>query len=924
MNKYNFQIIILTLILVSVFSSCKNQDNKELRIVFPKVESCVNPTGIDNPAPVFSWQIESNIRGIAQASYHILVASSQELLRKDEADLWDSGEITSGEKIYIKYAGKPLASGQQCYWKVKIRDIKGKESAWSEPATWSMGLLKSSDWKASWIGMNRISGNDDTLSDKRHLSARMLRKDFQIQKTVKKATAYVCGLGLFEFHINGNKISDQVLVPALSEYNKRSFYLTYDVTGHLNQGTNALGVILGSGRYFAPRKITPAPTTNYGLPRLILQLDLEYSDGTNQTIVSDETWKLSADGPIVSNNEYDGEEYDATREIKDWDKPGFNDSSWKNADLVEPASPQLSAQPVAPMAVMESISPVTMKEIKPGTYIYDMGQNMVGWARLRVKGDRGTKVKLRFSETLKSDGSLYLENIRGANVTDVYTLSGSGDETWEPRFVYHGFRFVEMTGFPGKPDLTALEGRVVYDNIPLTGRFETSDSTINAIYKNVCWGMKGNYKSIPTDCPQRDERQGWLGDRATGSKGESFIFGNSKLYAKWMQDINDAQREDGSVPDVAPTYWKFYSDNVTWPGTYLIVTNMLYDQYGDLEPVRTHYDSFRKWIYYMKGKYLKDGILVKDTYGDWCMPPESQELIHSKDTSRITRGEILGTTFYYHMLTLMQKFAGLLNKTDDASDYKQLADSIYNAYNQKFFNSKLNCYGNNTATANLLSLAFNLVPEEKRNAVFLNIVDKTMKDFNGHISTGLIGAQWIMRMLTQYGRGDIAYKLATNTDYPSWGYMVKNGATTIWELWNGNTADPAMNSGNHLMLVGDLIIWLYEDLAGIKSDPENPGFRNIIMKPNPVGDLKYVKASYQSVSGFIRSEWNKTKDTFEWTITIPPDSHATIYIPAKTESGVKENGKKASSSEGVQFIGMEDGKAIYKLVSGTYHFTAEI
>ena len=924
MNKGNFQTIILLSIFTFMFSSCKQQLNEKLTIAFLKVESAVNPIGIDNQTPRFSWQIESNIRGTAQTSFHILVASAPELLQKDAADLWDSGEIPSGETIYIQYAGKPLTSGQQCFWKVKIRDTNGKESAWSEPASWTMGLLKPEDWKARWIGLNRTAGNDDTLSEKTRLSARMLRKDFQIQKNVKKATAYVCGLGLFELYINGNKISDQVLVPALSEYNKRAYYLTYDVTGQLNQGSNAMGVILGNGRYFALRKMTPAPTTNYGFPKLILQLDLEYADGTNQTIASDETWKLATDGPIVANNEYDGEEYDATREKQGWNQPGFNDSAWKQAAMVEPASPLLCAQPIAPIAVMETISPVAVKEIKPGVFIFDMGQNMVGWTRLKVKGDPGIKVKLRFSETLKIDGSLYLENLRGANVTDIYTLRGVGTETWEPRFTYHGFRFVEMTGFPGKPDLTALEGRVVYDNIPVTGSFETSDSMINAIYKNVCWGMKGNYRSIPTDCPQRDERQGWLGDRATGSKGESFIFETSKFYAKWMQDINDAQREDGSVPNVAPSYWKIYSDNVTWPGTYLIISNMLYDQYGNLEPVSTHYDSFRKWIFYMKGKYLKDCILVKDTYGDWCMPPEAQELIHSNDTTRITRGEILSTTFFYHMLTLMQKFAGLLNKTEDASAFKQLSDSIYFAYNQKFFNNKLNYYGNNTATANLLSLAFNLVPEENRNAVFKNIIDKTMNDFKGHISTGLVGSEWIMRILTRFGRGDIAYKLVTNTDYPSWGYMVRNGATTIWELWNGNTADPAMNSGNHLMLVGDLVIWFYEDLAGIKSDPENPGFRNIIMKPNPVGDLKYVKASYRSVRGLIRSEWKKTKSIFEWEITIPPNTHATIYIPAKNESVVKENGGKASSSEGVQFIRTEGDKAIYKLISGTYHFTSEI
>ena len=909
-------------IFVSIFFSCRQQSKVGLQITDMKVESSGNPMGIDVLLPRFSWQVQSKKRGATQTAYQIFVASSPEGIKNNRPDLWDSGRESSGETILMQYAGKRLFSKQQCYWKVKVWDESGAESEWSPIASWSMGMLNAEDWKANWIGFDKASEADKITSKFTRLSARMLRKEVSIQKEVKRAVVSICGLGLSELYINGNRIGEQVLTPALSEYGKRSYYLTFDVTGNLSTGRNTLGVILGNGRYFPPRLERSVISKDSGFPKMIFQLDVEYADGTTEIINSDASWKLTTDGPIIANNEFDGEEYDATKEIVGWNSNGFKDLAWKQAELVTPASPQLCAQPGASIAVMDTIKPVSVNEIKPGVFIFDMGQNIVGWVKLKVLGVKGGKVTLKFSETLKADGNLYMANLRTAKVTDIYTMKGDGIETYEPRFTYHGFRFVEVTGFPGKPDLNAIEGRVVYDNIPLTGHFETSDSTINSIYKNAYWGIRGNYRSIPTDCPQRDERMGWLGDRATGSLGESFVFDNSRLYAKWMQDIHDAQREDGSVPDVAPTYWKIYTDNVTWPGAYLMISNMLYRQYGDISPIRLHYDSFRKWIFYLKDKYLADGILTKDTYGDWCMPPEAQELIHSKDPARITSGEILSTTYYYHMLSLMQEFAKLLNKAEDVEEYKRIAEIVYKAYNQKFYNNSQKFYGNNTATANLLSLAYGLVPEENRTAVFNHIVTKTMNDFQGHISTGLVGAQCINRIFTQYGRPDIALKLVTNTDYPSLGYMLKNGATTIWELWNGNTANPAMNSGNHVMLLGDLLIWFYENLAGIQTDPETPGFKHIIMKPTPVGDLKFVKASYYSVRGLIRSEWNINKRVFNWQITIPANSVATIYIPATSENMVKESGKEVSASEGIRFVRCENGRAIFILGSGKYQFSS--
>jgi alpha-L-rhamnosidase len=656
---------------------------------------------------------------------------------------------------------------------------------------------------------------------------------------------------------------------------------------------------------------------------MILQLELIYADGSKQTVMSDDSWKVSVDGPIRANNEFDGEEYDASKEMPGWNATNFDDSEWMQAELVQAPDGKLEAQINPNIKVMEIIRPVSIKETKPGMYILDMGQNMVGWVTMKVKGKAGDKVKLRFAEVLQDDGTLYLTNIRGALVTDQYTLQGSGTELFEPSFTYHGFRFVEITGYPGTPTINDFEGRVVYDEMELTGQFETSDKTINQIYKNAYWGIRGNYRGMPTDCPQRDERMGWLGDRAVGSHGESFIFNNNNLYAKWLDDIAQAQREDGSIPDVAPNYWSIYSDNMTWPGAYVIIANMLYGQYGNKEPIVKHYDSMKKWMSYMREKYMKDNIMTKDTYGDWCMPPELPELIHSKDPTRKTDAAVLGTTFYYRMLFLLERFAILLNKPDDVKAFVAEAQTVKNAHNEKFFNTETAQYSNNTVTANLLSLCYGMVPDGYADKVFKNIVDKTEKDFNSHVSTGLVGIQWLMRGLSDRGRADLAFRIATNRDYPSWGFMIEHGATTIWELWNGNTADPGMNSHNHVMLLGDLIVWFYEYLAGIQNVPGSVGFEKIVMHPYSVAGLNYVKASYHSVHGVIKSNWNKNGNIFQWKITVPGNTTATVYIPATDKAQVTESGQKASSAKGVKFVKMDGEYAMYEVGSGNYSFLSK-
>ncbi|NIA31840.1 MAG: family 78 glycoside hydrolase catalytic domain, partial [Actinobacteria bacterium] len=850
-----------------------------------RCESKRNPLGIDVPNPRLSWVLQSDQRGQRQSARRILVATSPENLQQNIGDAWDSGKVNSSQSIQIPYHGKVLQSDRKYFWKVRVWDRDGKPMPWSAPAFWSTGLLHVSDWQAKWIGLDKAVGDDQPNAEHTRLSARRLHREFTMKKKIKRATAFVCGLGLFELYLNGEKIGDQVLAPALSEYNKRAYYMTFDVTKNLHQGANAVATILGNGRFFAPRHDSPTMTKSYGFPKLLLQINVQYDDGTSETIISDENWKLTTDGPIRANNEYDGEIYDARKEMPGWSEPGFNDAGWQKAELVEKPSQVLSAQPNEPIKVMDTLHPVAVFQPKPGMFIFDMGQNMVGWVRLKVKGKRGQKVTLRFAEVLRDDGTLYLDNIRSAKVTDVYILKGGATETWEPRFTYHGFRYVEMKGYPGQPDLSSIEGRVVYNAVETTGQFSCSNALINQIYKNAFWGIRGNYRSMPTDCPQRDERQGWLGDRSAESKGESFIFNIENLYNKWLVDIQDAQLQNGSLPNVAPSYWPSYTDNTTWPGSYIIIPNMLYEQYDDLGTLKKHYPSMKKWIRHMR-QYLQDGIMPRDTYGDWCVPPVDLKAIHTSDPNRTTSGEFIGTAYFYHELELMQRFATLLHKTVDADSFRSLADKMKTAFNEKFLDKTHVRYGNNSQTSNVLALRFGLVPKKYRERVFENLLEKIMGESKGHIGTGLIGCQWLMRVLTNNGRPDIAYTLAAQNTYPSWGYMVGHGATTIWELWNGDTGDPAMNSHNHVMLLGDLIVWLYEDLAGIKADPEKPAFKHIVMRPQPVGDLQFVNADFHSMSGQVKSEWKIKNKKFHWNVSIPANTMAKVFIPATGENVV--------------------------------------
>lgn len=908
--KKIFQYVVL---LLCSFSAMAQND---IKLHHLQCEMLTNPLGIDVLQPRLSWQIITNETEVEQTKYQVLVASSAEKLKNNHADLWDSGKVSSNASINITYSGKKLDSKDEAYWKVKVWTNKG-ETQWSDTAHWSMGILTYADWKSTrWIGSNQLFPGD-SVSQFSKLSARYIRKQIDVKKQVKNAKVYIMGMGLYEFYINGEKIGNQVLAPVPTDYTKNVKYNVFDVTSQLKKGENVLGTILGNGRFFAMRQeYKPYKIKSFGFPKMALQLDVEYEDGSKETIKTDETWKFTPNGPIRANNEYDGEVYDARKEMPHWNQVGFDDSNWLNLTWVEEPGGFPEAQMTPNMQVMDEVKPISITATKKGTYILDMGQNMVGWLQLKVKGNRGDTITMKFAESLKADGALYMANLRDARVTDTYILKGEDEEIWEPKFVYHGFRFVEISGFKTKPTLDNFLGKVVYDDMETTGTFDCSNPTMNQIFKNAYWGIRGNYKGMPIDCPQRNERQPWLGDRTTGAYGESFLFDNQTLYAKWLDDIKFSQTLDGGIPDVAPAFWRYYGDGVTWQGAYIKVADMLYKQFADESVIKNHYPYMKKWMDYMEANYLKNDLIAKDKYGDWCVPPESLEIIRSQDPTRLTDGEVLSSAFYYHLLQTMKKFATIMGADkNDIVHFEDLSKRIKTAFNKKYLN-KNNTYANNTVTANVLPLAFGMVPDDLKNEVFKNLTHEVEVVKNGHISTGVVGTQFLMRTLTDFGRGDLAYKLASNKTYPSWGYMVENGATTIWELWNGNTADPEMNSQNHVMLLGDLLVWYYENMAGIKSSEAHPGFKQIIMKPDFEAGLSYVNASYKSSYGLIKSHWKKSKNYLEWHITIPANTSALVYVPTANPSKVIIN--KDRLDKGSKNYRTEANKLVLELKSGTY------
>jgi len=914
-----FKYVLLIIIVFILISSCDEKPECNFSLIDLKCEYATNPLAINTNMPSFCWKISSPNRNLVQRAYQIMVASSPELIKKELPDYWNSGKINSSRSVNVVYSGKPLQSNTRYYWQVRVWLNKTCYQT-SDIASFDVGIIKSNEWKARWIGYDQpFSWDRENIHSQ--LSARYLRKKFTIEnhENIKQAKIFISGLGLYQLYFNEENLTENLLVPAPTDYNKNVLYNVYDVTEKIKKN-NIIAIILGNGRYYTMRQnYKPYKIKNFGYPKLLFQLEITFSDGKKQYIVSDTDWKIFADGPIRSNNEYDGEIYDARKEIKGWYNYEFDDSKWLDAKYVSNPDGNLMAQLNEPIGVVDTLKPIQVNKIGK-KFVVDFGQNIAGWVKIKVKGIRGDSIKMKFAEITDSTGNIIIKNLRDALATDIYICKGDSVENWKPTFVYHGFRYVEITGLNKIPEIKDIEAHVVADKFNINGYFETSNELINKIYQNAFWSILNNYKGMPVDCHQRNERQPWLGDRTIVALGENYIFDNNKFYIKWLDDIMFSQNYYGSIPDVAPAFWRYYTDNVTWPAAYFFIIDMFYSRYQDEQLVKKHYPFMKKWINYMIDNYMDNYIIKRDKYGDWCVPPLNVKEIHTKDSSRITDGNLIATAYFYKILQIMKKFASVTRNNNDKNFYANLSLKIKNAFNNYFYKSVDGYYSNNSTTANLLPLAFKMIPENEVSNVYNNLINSIENINKCQISTGVVGTQWIMRTLTEYGRPDIAYKLLNNTNYPGWGYMVKKGATTIWELWNSDSAPYSMNSYNHVMLIGDLIIWMYENLAGIKPS-ENKGFKEIIMHPWFAPDLKYVRATYNSLYGTIYSEWRFENNLFYWKIIIPPNAKALVYFPVRKDRFLMEDGRHVSKIKGVRYLGRHQGCLVMEVGSGEYNFS---
>ena len=861
-------IILLAVLTLTVSAKKKKEIRPNVSVSGLRVENLERPLGIDTDVPRFSWLLTSDKQDVRQTAYQLVVTD-------DKGEIWNSGKVESDEQLWVPYGGKKLKSTKHYTWKVKVWTTVG-ETPWSADECFGIGLLKESQWTGRWIGLERLMPDEKRGLHSR-LAARYLRKEFELEKPVRRAIAYVAGIGLHELHVNGTAYNTEVLVPMPTDYRKTVLYNTYDITAALKE-KNCIGIVLGNGRVFPMRQNKPYKAPVFGLPKCRINVLVEYTDGTTKRISTDEKWKVTADGPIRANNEYDGEEYDARKTMSGWDMPDYNDASWLSAERTEIPLGTLRAQ-MAPGMAMKPLTTAPKRQ----SDIYDFKQNMAGWIAFTPTGQPGDTIRVKYAEKLNADGTLYLENLRDAQSEDIYICGTEHIQEWHPIFVYHGFRYAQITG-----PATNVHAYTVSDDMQNTGTFECSDTILNKVVRNAWWGILSNYKGMPVDCPQRNERQPWLGDRTMGSLGESFLFDNERLYTKWMRDICESQREDGVFSDVAPAFWNYYNDDVTWPAALPFTCDMLWRQYGNREAIDKSYPYIKRWLQHLLDDYQQDGIITKDQYGDWCVPPEKLELIHSQDPDRKTDGALISTAYVIRTMQLLEQWGC------DADYWKPLRKQMTDAFNKKFLIMKRGTsprpghvlypdsiyYGNNTATANLLPLAFGIVPDDCKDDVVKQVVENICVKNKGHVSCGVIGISWLLRTLSDNGFSDVAWLLATQKSYPSWGYMAQQGATTIWELWNGDKASPKMNSGNHVMLLGDLLTWCYQYLGGIHSDNSYKHFR--LQPAFDIQDCEGANVSYVSPYGTIVSRWKKTLQHLEWHVEIPCNTTADVCLPDGT------------------------------------------
>jgi alpha-L-rhamnosidase len=890
-----------------------------------RCEYAADPVGVGTPRPRFFWLgPEGESRGTFQSAYRIIVSSAPELADQEIGDCWDSGRVESGVCRHIPYDGISLKSWTRYHWKVRCwMNNRPDPGPWSRTATFVTGRLQEKDWDAVWIGMTspRTFVSKGTVllgvygGDCVQTHGIFLRREFSVPGPVSSAWAAVSGLGCCEFSLNGRKVGDRILDPGWTDYTKSALYSTYDVASLLRAGsTNAAGILLGNGRYIA--------NFGYGPPRMTFRMVIVYADGRRELILSDGSWKTSH-GALLENGLYFGEVYDAREYSPGWDEPGFNDERWEQA-AVYPGHP-LTSTTMPPIRVTETIFPRSIGNPEPGTYVFDFGQNFSGWTRLSVRAPQGTAIRIRHAELIDEAGRLNTLPNENACSEDIYICRGEGTETHEPRFTYHGFRYAEISGHPGPPSPATLVGKFVHTDVRKTGTFFCSDPLVNRIHRNILWGQQSNLMSIPTDCPQRDERHGWLGDAHLAAEESVFNFDMAAFYTKFLEDIRNAQKDDGSLPDVVPPYLSgLYPADPAWGSAFAVLLHLMHRHYGDIDVLARHYDSLKKYVEFLR-KQAEEHIQRRlGKYGDWC-PPGS---IPPKKTPL----ELTSTWCYYHDVRQLAEMAGILGRKEDAASYIHLAAKIRSAFNDAFLHngqyqvSRIS--GADRApdqTANILPLYLEMVPKNIKPLVLENLVRSVVDLHDHHLDTGILGTRYLLDVLTENGYVETAWKVVTRTSYPGWGYMVREGATTLWERWE-NRRGTAMNSHNHIML-GSVDAWFYRVLAGIA--PLQPGWKLFCVRPAFLKGLSRAEASLETISGRVVSAWRRRDDgAVDLDVSAPPGTEAEILLrPLLPDSEVFESsggiwlrGCPAEGAAGISEIRGDGNGLSFRIGSGDYCF----
>lgn len=921
----------LKMLVFLVFMSLSiSLQGRTLSIIDTRCENQQAPLGVQSPSPAFSWKLSSNERNVAQKAYRILISDDVKKLRKDQGTLWDSNVCSSSRSIHVLYAGEALASATRYYWKVKVWDNQNKESAWSEVNTFQIGLLTQDDWQpAQWIAMEtaaqkdlvfpgyQLAGNK-VIPLEREATMPQFRKSFVLApKKVASATAFISGLGHFELSINGHKIGDHFLDPGWTNYDKSSLYVTFDITEQLRKGENAIGVRLGNGFLHIPRDSTRYRKliTTFAFPKMICKLRVVYTDGSVEDINSNRDWRVTT-SPLTFSSIYGGEDYDATREQSGWNQPGFDDSSWQSAQEIA-AVGKLTSQTSLPLKVRKKLKSIGVQQPKPGTYVFDFGQNASAIVSLKVKGKAGSRVIMRPAEYLTDEGLANQQN-SGNPYWYAYTLSGGGhSEHWQPSFSYYGFRFVEVEGAvpagvdnPGQlPVIEELELWHITNSSDVVGQFTCSNPMLNEIQSLIDWSVRSNMVSVLTDCPHR-EKLGWLEVAHLMSSSIAYTYDIKQMYTKIIEDMKNSQLDNGLVPSTAPEFANFgndFRDSPEWGSASVILPWFLYKRYGDSSVLSSSYELMTRYAAYLTSR-TKDHILYHGL-GDWYdLGP------NHPGYSQLTARGLTPTAMYYYDLKVLAQTSELLGKKQAAASYTALAAQVKQAFNAKFFNREKGYYDQGSQTANAIPLYMDLVDECHRQSC-LNQIIADVRSRGNAITAGDIGFSYLLRVLESESASDVIFDMNSQSDKPGYGYQLKQGATSLTESW----AALKTASHNHCML-GHLAEWFYSGIGGIRADKNSVAFQRFIIHPEVVGDVRSADVSYESPYGKIENHWQLRPGVFECAVSVPVNTTALIYLPSTQQHTVTEGGKPVSSLPGIRFVGTEKGRLVYEVGSGNYAF----